>query len=996
MSTFRLIMIWMALVGIGMPTLAFALDKNTLWVHDPIFACLKAMSGMLAIVSALCILFLESKSKGSRFNREIFSALSGLGALNFLQALFYASAFSSWIYVLSNFVAAFLLFPILFPQLKRGWVAITIFSVTSFLFFGIGVIYTLSPNLSLSTIIASYNLSASSLNMLFLFLIAATGFKLILTFKTAKNYNNIAFACFCLALAMSSIFSDPTRIWTLTWWNWHLAHFFIYAGIASYLINEYSDLQRSTFADVTERTRQLVSIVDSSEDAIIGMTMNGIITSWNKGAETIFGYTEKEVEGQSVLKLFPVEKKLEVESILSQMKIGASISQMITQRIRKDKTVFDASATFSQIRNRNGVVVGISEVVRDISKTFSLEKEIRARERQLSTLVNAAPVCLLLVDANGIIIQGSEQASHMFGYNQADLIGQPIESIVPDALTQSRFDHHLAHYNSGVTLMMGSGEVIFARNRDGKAIPIEIGLSMIPSEQGNMFVVAVIDISERIALQTTLKESISRFELAVEGSSVGIVDWFNIDSEKQYWSPRLHHLLGIEPGEIETTRTNFINLIHPDDRDLASKVALKHIRGEGDFDVECRFQTKSGAYKWFHCTGICQRLASGKASRMVGSIQDIDERKSLQEAVKVSEKNFRSIVENMPIGFSRWVLSEANEIAFSEANRYFENTFKIQTEAIKGSLMQDIFPHTLANGEMDIYRDVIFHGGLRHLENARYEYGSKVFWFDSHVFQPHPREICFLFRDITEQKKLEINLANSNRELEQFAYIASHDLKTPLRGVQTYCDILVKNHSSSFNEDGKSLIRDLVEQVKAMELFVSDLLTYSKIGSTDLAVKLVPLNIKVSRIIESIRLYLQEKNAKILGVESLPSWVCDEVRVGEIFKNLIENGVKYNEREEKIIQIGYSDDPKKGRVFFVKDNGIGIKQKHFDNIFTIFKRLHTHDAYGGGTGAGLTIVKKIIEKHEGKIWLESEIGIGSTFFFTLPSKENRSPLGVES
>jgi light-regulated signal transduction histidine kinase (bacteriophytochrome) len=156
----------------------------------------------------------------------------------------------------------------------------------------------------------------------------------------------------------------------------------------------------------------------------------------------------------------------------------------------------------------------------------------------------------------------------------------------------------------------------------------------------------------------------------------------------------------------------------------------------------------------------------------------------------------------------------------------------------------------------------------------------------------------------------------------------------------------------------------------------------------DLAIDQVDLNGIVREAVDSLDINLKEAGIELRIPRRLPTVRADRARVGEIFYNLIVNAMKYNDKERKWIEVGFLDEPEGcPTVFYVRDNGIGIQEKHFDSVFRIFKRLHARDKYGGGTGAGLTIVRKIVERHNGKIWVESSYGLGTTFYFTLEEEK---------
>ena len=233
-----------------------------------------------------------------------------------------------------------------------------------------------------------------------------------------------------------------------------------------------------------------------------------------------------------------------------------------------------------------------------------------------------------------------------------------------------------------------------------------------------------------------------------------------------------------------------------------------------------------------------------------------------------------------------------------------------------------------------------------------------------------------------------VDLESSNRELDDFAYVASHDLKAPLRGIYNYSAFLEEDYADKIDDDGKKKLQALGRLAKRMEDIINDLLTFSRVGRTELSFADTDLNAVVADVVEANHVFLDEAGAKVEVARPLPHLHCDQVRVRAVFHNLIVNGVKYNDNAEKRIAITWQA-PAGGAepqelVFSVADDGIGIPEKHRDRVFGIFKRLHGADSkYGAGTGAGLAIVKKTIERHGGRIWLDSEVGRGTTFHFTL-------------
>jgi signal transduction histidine kinase len=239
-----------------------------------------------------------------------------------------------------------------------------------------------------------------------------------------------------------------------------------------------------------------------------------------------------------------------------------------------------------------------------------------------------------------------------------------------------------------------------------------------------------------------------------------------------------------------------------------------------------------------------------------------------------------------------------------------------------------------------------------------------------------------------QQRNEELN--QSNKELDDFAYIASHDLKEPLRGIHNFSNFLIEDYADKLDDEGRSKLETLMRLTRRMETLIDSLLQFSRLGRVDLGLDRVNLNEIVAEVLDSLAISLREEGVEVRVPRPLPTVRADRARVGEIFHNLIVNAMKYNDKPERWIEIGWRAGAPGPPVFSVRDNGIGIPEKHQDAVFRIFKRLHGRDKFGGGTGAGLTIAKKIVERHHGRIWLESSPGVGTTFYFTLQEGEVRA------
>ena len=248
-----------------------------------------------------------------------------------------------------------------------------------------------------------------------------------------------------------------------------------------------------------------------------------------------------------------------------------------------------------------------------------------------------------------------------------------------------------------------------------------------------------------------------------------------------------------------------------------------------------------------------------------------------------------------------------------------------------------------------------------------------------------------LFHDITKRKKAEESLkqtleelARSNKDLEQFAYVASHDLQEPLRMVTSYVQLIEKRYKGRLDKDADEFIAFAVEGATRMQKLINDLLTYSRVRTRGRRFETVDINNVMEQVMSNLSSNIQETGAKILW-DGLPSIAADETQMVQLFQNLVGNGIKFHGKDLPEVKISAVREEKEW-LFYVKDNGIGIDMQYKDRIFVVFQRLHGREEYSG-TGIGLAICKSIVERHGGRIMVESELGKGSTFTFTIPIKE---------
>ena len=365
------------------------------------------------------------------------------------------------------------------------------------------------------------------------------------------------------------------------------------------------------------------------------------------------------------------------------------------------------------------------------------------------------------------------------------------------------------------------------------------------------------------------------------------------------------------------------------------------------------------------------------------------------DKLKESEERFSLFMGYLPALV--FMKTSNSEVIYT--NEYMNKNF--ETKEWKGKTAKDIYPGELGDKIMDLDKLALGKGNQLSVEYLYHKDGSEhIYETKRFVLHREGKEslLAGIGIDITKQKKAEEELklyqsnlektilkrtdelAKSNERLERFAYIASHDLQEPLRMVTSYLQLLVKRYSNKFDQDGTEFIEFAVDGAKRMQILINDLLKYSRIGTKDKKFELVDLEKVLDNTLKNIEVIIEENEAIIIHSQ-LPVIVGDEVQISRLFQNLIGNAIKFKGDRKPEIKITSEENDKFWKIK-IEDNGIGIKEEYFDKIFQVFQRLHSRSEYPG-TGIGLAICEKIVDRHNGMINVDSEYGKGTTFNFTI-------------
>jgi PAS domain S-box-containing protein len=403
---------------------------------------------------------------------------------------------------------------------------------------------------------------------------------------------------------------------------------------------------------------------------------------------------------------------------------------------------------------------------------------------------------------------------------------------------------------------------------------------------------------------------------------------------------------------------------------------------------------KDGSSVWVNVTVTLKRDSRGRPQHFIAIADDITVRKAAEEALRESEERFRATFEQAAVGV---VHTDITGRYLRSNKKFCDFLGYSQQELVKVHFLDITHPEDRAR-DLAHYQKMLARKIKSYTVDKRYRHKDGSFVWANVTVNPvcdesgRPQYFISIIQDITERKRAEEalalkaqELARSNADLEQFAYVASHDLQEPLRSIAGYTQLLSRRYKGRLDADADQFIAYAVEGATRLQQLITDLLTYSRVDSRAGAPGRVRCDQVLARVRSNLHQMVKEHRAEISS-DRLPAVWGDASQLEQLFQNLIANGIKFrqNRRPPRV----HVSAARLGEdwLFSVRDNGIGIRRKYFNRLFVIFQRLHSQEEYPG-TGIGLALCKKIVERHGGRIWVESKFGKGSTFYYTIPAKE---------
>jgi two-component system sensor kinase FixL len=605
---------------------------------------------------------------------------------------------------------------------------------------------------------------------------------------------------------------------------------------------------------------------------------------------------------------------------------------------------------------------------------------------QFNLLANSVSQLVWMANETGWIYWYNERWYEYTGTTSKAMESLEWQSVLDPEILPSVMKKWQKSIATGETFEM----VLSLKRADGIFLPFVTRIIAVKNADGNVtkWLGTHTNITEQKAAENNAVEALrvseERYDLTVRSMSIGVWDW-NIVTNELYWSKKLLDIMGIDDQEFKPHYDEFSSRLHPEDKEATEKMLFDHLKKLGPFDTEYRLRRNNGEYAWIHALGQAQWNTNDEPTRMAGSVNDVSERKEAEKQMAL----LASIVQSSEDA----IISKTLDSVIVSWNKAAETLFGYAAADIIGKHTNLIIPPDRQDEELMILHEMKLGKPIRHMETIRMRKDGScidVALTISPVSDVTGKIIGIskIVHDMSDHKKAEreresliAKLAESNTELERFAYIASHDMQEPLRMVKNFSRLIAEEYTDKLNDEGKEYIDIVTTGAERMQAMVDDLLEYARMGSNNIQRVWVNAAEEMNHVIENLSPLIKECNAAIT-YDDLPTFKGNPVQFMRLLQNLIGNGLKYQKQgNAPKIHIAVQN---KGEhwCFSVQDNGIGIDEEFVSQVFEPFKRLHSWDEYKG-TGIGLAVCRKIVENHGGKIWVTSLPGEGSVFYFTL-------------
>lgn len=713
--------------------------------------------------------------------------------------------------------------------------------------------------------------------------------------------------------------------------------------------------------------------------------------------EQVTGFMPEDLLGKHALQyLHRDDQHSVVDAFNNVFKHGEVITVTFRFKTKKGSWVWLESA-MSRVANASGEVKYIQITSRNVTKTIQIQHLMEQRNQIINKLINLQPVVYYRFKRNGEILESVGQGLSKLGLKPNQVVGQNIYELYakyPEVVNSHRavLTSSFESYNTAIEVAPGEFVYYDTKLTYDPILGEGAGLSF--------------DISEQKEILGQLQESEARFRKFFEYSPFGVAIRDLKTGKFVAVNDKMVKMTGYSRTEIIGTYRE--GMTAWEDTKNYDELLDSLIRGELEgFQNQKLFRRKDGTSFWgrVHRTSF---TIEG-SHYIVGFLENIDEELEAKQLLVESEKQYRLLFDN---AFDGLIIYDSDALKPIECNsrtlQYFK--FESKEEFLNTSALDLCFP-TQPNGESSKemlkkhIQEALTNGETHYEFQHRLKDGSILYTEVSilAIQLSNQRRFISIFKDITEKKRqqklleiqmVELNEKNtklqeyidSNMQLENFAYMASHDMKAPLRTIISFSQLLQRKAQDKLGKKEMDYLRFIIKATKSLYSLINGLLTFSKVDASRAFMENVNFRELVNNSLKELHTTIEEKEALVYSKNLPENLSCDKVQIKQLIQNLVGNALKFSRPDVRPEVLIEGKDLGENWEIKVEDNGIGIDLKYHDRIFLLFRRLHTNDQIEG-TGIGLALCKKIVDQHNGSIRLESKVGNGTTFYIQLPKQQ---------
>lgn len=610
-------------------------------------------------------------------------------------------------------------------------------------------------------------------------------------------------------------------------------------------------------------------------------------------------------------------------------------------------------------------------------RNVTLEKKAARALQERDHFFNLSLELFCLLDLEGNFVQVNPAFARALNTRVEELVGTPYLRLITESERQRVVDSAQKIMNGGTLRDL----IVPVRDDSGVLHRLIVSATL---GQGDVIYCVAHDITAKYAAEQEMRRL--NLMLSMAGHSARLAGWTVDNNGSVHWSPELSAILEYPPNVVPPLEESLL-LYHEHDRDTIVQGLDSIFKDGTPMDVTARIKTAQGRWLNVRATGQAVYDEEGRIVRAVGAFQDITDWKRAEQTADLLSLRLLNTLESTTDAF----LLVDVEWRFRYINKEAARILNVTRQDVIDRVMWEVFPGSFESESGLKYRQALETKEAQHFETFYTPMGR---WFENHAYSSE-EGVAVYFRDITDRKNAEQELRNtmeelqrSNRELQEFAFVASHDLQEPLRKIQTFSERL-RSSESSLDDEGKDYLQRMHSAASRMQALIIDLLNYSRAGTKAQVFERVDMNRVLNDVLIDLEATLEDSEAEV-HTTALPEVWGDASQLRQVLQNLLSNAIKFRRVGVKpIIQVQTKDVGPVEWTLIVSDNGIGFDEKYLDKIFAPFQRLHARGIYPG-TGIGLAIVKKIIERHGAHISASSSPGMGASFSIHFSGKPKES------